>query len=114
MQRQSRDLFGSPLIEEETGKLHLIAATYQTAGLWVVVASRIDSAGESTPTKGPAFENAVLQLFEDVGIPATNIDYMEDNVQYQCDAIALWGDDLFVIEAKNHTLPSSSVSHRSC
>ena len=102
-----RDLFDAPLLQDEDGNLHLLRAVTFSAALFKIVSSQIASVSSSSQ-KGSRFESAVIDLFSSAGIPAKSVKYSEGDSDYQCDVLALWNNNLFVIECKNHVLPESS------
>ena len=111
LSRGKRDLFDAPLIADTEGDLHLMTPILFSAALPLVVVSQIGTFGVQ-PEKGAKFEAAVRQLFCEHGVTAKRVTYRHEGIDYECDALVLWGEHLFVVECKNHILPSSHASHR--
>jgi hypothetical protein len=111
LSRGKRDLFDVPLIVDTEGDLHLMTPVLFSAALPLIVESQIGNSGDQ-PEKGATFENAVRELFCSHGVPAKRVQYRHEGTEYECDALVLWGEHLFVIECKNHILPSAHASHR--
>ena len=119
--RNAADLFDAPLIMLNDGSFLLFTIAYQTPTLGTILLSRIaslnrrrDSTGEAAndckfEDKGKAFENCILDVFKKSGILSAGFKYKIDDVEYDCDAVALIDDTLFVFDCKNYSLPMGHV-----
>lgn len=99
------DLFDSPLIRVEGDRFAYHPALTRTLNIPRVILSRLSSLSVQIKGKGKAFEGAVVQLLNENGLHAKSFTLWRDGQEYQFDAVALWGDFLFVIEDKSYSLP---------
>lgn len=115
-QKESRDLFDTPLLRSEDGVLRFFTAAYRGVMLTAVVLSRLSSARtESDPIidfsdKGKTFEGKVMELFKRHDIEVRSFPYSIGGQQWQCDVVALLGGTFFVFECKNYSIPMGRIS----
>lgn len=113
-----RDLYDAPLFPVTNGQLFFLEALYHGVDLAIILLSQIGSQKLNLDGKGEAFEKAILQMFEDLKIPARTFKFKigdknkGEEKEYQCDVAVLWGRNLFVIECKNYGLPRPDPADR--
>ncbi|HEY1937254.1 MAG TPA: hypothetical protein VGJ33_04895 [Candidatus Angelobacter sp.] len=111
LQRGKRDLYDAPLLVDDVGILHFIAAGFANCSLPMVTASQIGSQQQGLEVKGNTFEASVLDLLTKAGLAAKGFKYHIDGKTYDCDAALLWEHNIFVFECKTHLIPSGSCEH---
>lgn len=119
------DLYDSPLLKVNDGSFRFFAPAFHSPAISVIILSRIGSinrsrnkdAEKSIPVqfqdKGKKFENKILKLFEDNGIPAKTFSYKIEKDTFECDVVALVDETLFIFECKNYNIPLGRISELS-
>jgi hypothetical protein len=110
LQKNSRDLWDSPLIRTTANRYILLTCLTRNSALHEALTSRINSLLIQIATKGPNFEEEVRQEFQALGGTAKSIEYRNSEGKFECDSAVLWNHDLFLIESKAYVLPQASGS----
>ncbi len=107
-----RDLYDAPLLRTGDGKCFFVAALYRGVNVPLIIASQIGTLGLNVESKGQGFEDDVLEMFSDAGVPAKTFKFRLRETDYQCDVAVLWDNRLLVIECKNYGLPTDDPADR--
>jgi hypothetical protein len=105
--KDSRDLYDTPLIRSQDGRYSLLAEVLITCNLVNVLFSKLGSLEVQLDKKGKGFEDKVVSFLRDLGYPCKPTKFTIDGAQYECDALLLIEDSLFLIECKNNLLSSN-------
>ena len=103
--RGSRDLFDAPLVRLKSGGRILFGPAIIGQNFAEILISVFATKDVALSRKGPAFEKRVIALLEANGVAVKSFKFKLKGAEYQYDAVALWGDYLFVFECKNRSLP---------
>lgn len=107
-QKNSRDLFDTPLIQTVDGRYVLFPDIQAHSATPEVLTSRINSLLLQVERKGFGFEDEVRREFAELGAAVKRIEYRNAEGKFECDGAVLWGRHLFLIECKAYTLPQPS------
>lgn len=102
--QDSRDLHDSPLIRSLNDRYSLLADVLLSSNLPNVLLSRLGSLDTQFEKKGKGFEDRVVSFFQRRNYQCKAASFSIDSTQYQCDALLLMDDYLFLIECKNNLL----------
>lgn len=103
--RGSRDLFDTPLIRLTSGRRILFGPAIIGQNYAEILMSVFATKDIAFNRKGPAFEKRVIALLQGNGVEVQSFKFKRDGAEYEYDAVALWGDYVFVFECKNRSLP---------
>jgi hypothetical protein len=104
LHRASRDMFDCPLIRLAGGKVALFAPAVLSVNIAMVVLSNLSNRTEELGRKGKAFEEHIREVFKRNNIDVFAFKVKRDGETYEYDAVAVWGDYIFVFECKNRSL----------
>lgn len=102
--KASRDLFDCPLIAMADGSFLLFGPGVLSVNPARVVLSIISQRGEALGRKGKAFERDILSFLKDQNLHAKSFTVKREGEDYEYDVVFVWGDYVFVLECKNHSL----------
>ena len=104
LRRSSRDLFDCPLIAVGEDDLILFGPAVRSSNLTRIVLSAFSSFGARVNRKGPEFERSLREFLGKQGLACKAFKAKRDGVEYEYDALVLWGRYLFLFECKSHSL----------
>lgn len=111
--RNSRDLYDSPLIRYQGDKFVILTEAFKASNLPNVILSRLSSLETQFDQKGKGFEKKVVKFLKEGGYNCEATDFSYNGAPYEYDALLLLDDTLFLIECKNRTLSGNhAVSAR--
>lgn len=102
----SKDLYDAPFLRVDANNIYLLVEHIKRFNLPLVVLSQLSSLGELRQEKGNDFEKTVHYMMNMYGITCKSLKFKINKEQYQCDAIILMDDIVFVVECKNKLLSS--------
>lgn len=102
--KSSRDLFDCPLIKLADGLLLIFGPSLISSNPARIILSQISNRGEPLARKGKAFETDILRFIKKQGLTAGSFKKKYDGEEYEYDVVVVWGDYVFVLECKNHSL----------
>ena len=100
----SRDLFDCPLIKLTDGSLMVFGPGLIGSNPARIILSQIANLGEPLSRKGKAFEADILQFLKKQGLVVDSFSVNRGGEEYEYDVVLYWGDYVFVLECKNHSL----------
>lgn len=106
--RQEPDLFDAPLIAVADGQLLLCTDVAGSINPVEVVLSKLATVSADLSWRGPAFEEAVRELFQTNGIAARHINRQVNGETLEVDCVVFWEGVLFVLECKSMSLSGKS------
>ncbi|WPJ97530.1 NERD domain-containing protein [Coraliomargarita algicola] len=98
------DLFNTPLLRGSDDAWHFFAPAYVGANLSEIIISLLSANGIQIKSKGKQFEKNTLDLLTEHGLNAKTFNYTLGDEQFECDAVFIWNEKLFVVECKNYGL----------
>jgi len=101
--KKTRDLFDAPLIKMHDDQYLVLIPTMLESSPYDIMMSVFSGLKESFD--GKPFEDRVIRLFCENGIPARNVKFKIDGEEYDCDVVCVWGGHVLLFECKNKTLP---------
>jgi hypothetical protein len=104
LHRSSRDMFDCPLVRLAGGKVAMFAPAVISVDIAMVVLSNLSNRSEELGRKGKAFEEHIREVFKRNNIDVFAFKVKRDGETYEYDAVAVWGDYIFVFECKNRSL----------
>jgi hypothetical protein len=108
--KDSKDLFDAPLLRCPEGQVLLFRPTMLYVNITKLVLSTLSSMREPVQKKGESFEQHVRQFFRDRGLMCEKIRFNKAGKEYECDAVLLMDNYLFLFECKNYPSAQNVVS----
>jgi hypothetical protein len=106
--KKTRDFFDAPLLKMSDQRYMVFIPTMRDSSPYEIMMSVFSGLKESFD--GKPFERRVLELFRENGIPAENVKFKVGGQEYDCDAVAVWNEQVFLLECKNKSLPGSRAT----
>lgn len=103
------DLFDTPFLRGQGDSWHLFSPAYMAANISNILVSMLSTNGVQFETKGKRFEAKINALLNKHGLNSKTFKYTVGGDQFECDAVFIWDDRLFVLECKNYGLSGLNV-----
>lgn len=110
LKMSSRDLFDQPLIRIADNTLLVFAPAILNSIPARVTLSTIGNQGEQLARKGKAFEEEMLNFFEQQGLSAKSFKFIRNGEEFEYDVVVLWDDYIFIFECKNRMISGHNTT----